>query len=85
MPQARLIDPLRGYRGFSRLHPVRRLTPEECDLVGYEGPLILSAQQVRWLVGPWRTKGYTVSHNRRGVLMVCSKAELRDLGIDVDA
>lgn len=85
MPSERLLDPLRGFRGFSRHHPVRRMTPEECDLVGYEGPLILSAHQVRWLVGPWRTKGYTVRHNRRGVLMECSKAELADLGIDVDA
>ncbi len=52
--------------------------------MGYAGPLVLSAHQVRWLFGPWRTKGYTVSHNRRGVLMECSKAELRDLGLDVD-
>jgi hypothetical protein len=77
--------PLRAFNRFSRHHPVRRMTPEECDLVGYEGPLILSAHQVRWLFGPWRTRGYSVRHNRRGVLMECSKAELADLGIDVDA
>jgi hypothetical protein len=71
-------------QSFSRLHPVRRMTREECDLVGYEGPLVLSAHQVRWLFGPWRTKGYTVSHNRRGVLMACSRAELVGLGLDVD-
>ena len=74
-----MIVPLRLFRKFSRQHPVRRMTPEECDLVGYAGPLVLSARQVRWIFGPWRTTGYTIRHNRRGVLMSCSKAELLDL------
>lgn len=76
---------LRIFNRFSRLHPVRRMTREECDLVGYAGPLVLSAQQVRWIFGPWRTTGYSISHNRRGVLMRVSKAELADLGLHVDA
>jgi hypothetical protein len=60
------------------------MSRDECDLVGYAGPLVLSARQVRWIFGPWRTTGYAVSHNRRGILMQCSKSELRDLGLDVD-
>ena len=79
-----MILPLRPFRRSSRQQPVRRMSREECDLVGFEGPLVLSARQVRWMFGPWRTTGYTVIHNRRGVLMTCSKAELLELGLEVD-
>jgi hypothetical protein len=73
-----------AWKRFSRQHPVRRMSREECDLVGYEGPLVLSARQARWIFGPWRTTGYTVIHHRRGVLMDCSRAELLDLGLELD-
>ena len=71
--------------GFRRLEPVRRLSRTECDLLGYEGPLVLSVQQVRWLIGPWRTtKDYVVGHPNT-VVMECTKSELLDLGVDPEA
>jgi hypothetical protein len=70
---------------FRRLEPVRRLSRTECDLLGYEGPLVLSVRQVRWLVGPWRTtKDYVVVRHPNTVVMECTKAELLDLGVDPD-
>lgn len=72
--------------GFRRLEPVRRLSRTECDLLGYEGPLVLSVQQVRWLFGPWRTtKDYVVVRHPNTVVMECTKSELLDLGVDPEA
>jgi hypothetical protein len=72
--------------GFRRLEPVRRLSRAECDLLGYEGPLVLSVRQVRWLLGPWRTtKDYVVVRHPSTVVMECTKSELLQLGVDPDA
>lgn len=67
-----------------RLVPLRRLTPAECDLVGFAGPLVLSERHVRWL-GPWRPTGrFVVVRHPDQVVLSCSRAELRDLGLAVD-
>jgi hypothetical protein len=72
--------------GFQRIQPVRRLSRSEWDLLGYEGPLVLSVRQVRWLVGPWRTtKDYVVVRHPNTVVMECTKAELQELGVDPDS
>jgi hypothetical protein len=69
--------------GLQRLQPVRRLSRSECDLLGYQGPLVLSVRQVRWLVGPWRsTKDYVVVRHPNTVVMQCTKAELQELGVE---
>jgi hypothetical protein len=71
---------------FRRLEPVRRLSRAECDLLGHEGPLVLSVRQARWLVGPWRTtKDYVVVRHPNTVVMECTKAELLDLGVDPES
>lgn len=70
---------------FARFYPIRRLSPEECDAVGYEWPLVLSVRQIRWILGPWRsTKTYVVTHPRRGVMWSGSKKELLQLGLELD-
>ena len=72
--------------GFRRLEPVRRLSRAECDLLGYEGPLVLLVRQVRWLLGPWRTtKDYVVIRHPSTVVMECTESELLQLGVDPDA
>jgi hypothetical protein len=54
----------------------------ECDLLGYEGPLVLSVRQVRWLFGPWRTtKDYVVVRHPHTVVMECTRSELLELGV----
>jgi hypothetical protein len=72
--------------GLQRLQPVRRLSRSECDLLGYEGPLVLSVRQVRWLIGPWRTtKDYVVVRHPNTIVMECTKAELQELGVDPES
>lgn len=71
-------------RPAERLVPVRRLTPAECDLVGFAGPLVVSERELRWL-GPWRrTARYVVVRHPDVVLMSCSRAELAALGVELD-
>jgi hypothetical protein len=68
-----------------RFLPVRRLSPEECDLVGFAGPLVLSELEVRW-IGPWRPTGrYVVVRHPDEVVLACSRAELAALGVDPGA
>jgi hypothetical protein len=76
-----------GLRGISlrpseRLLPVRRLRPEECDAVGFAGPLVLARRQLRWF-GPWRTTGgYVVVRHADEVVLACSRTELEALGVE---
>ena len=76
-----------GSRGISlhpseRLLPVRRLSPAECDAVGFAGPLVLARRQLRWY-GPWRTTGgYVVVRHPDEVVLACSRAELQALGVE---
>ena len=68
-----------------RFLPVRRLSREECDLVGFAGPLVLSEREVRWF-GPWRPTGrYVVVRHPDEVVLACSRAELAALGVDTGA
>jgi hypothetical protein len=73
-----ILIPLSGFRRFL---PIRRLSRTDCDLLGYEGPLVLSARQVRWLFGPWRTTSYVVVRHPNHVVMECSESELLELGV----
>ncbi len=74
-----------GFGREHRNHPIRRLTPAECDLIEFEGPLVLCEQQMRFFVGPWRRmKSYVISHHRRGSLWQGSERELKDRGIYVN-
>jgi hypothetical protein len=71
--------------GLERYQPVRRLSRSDCDLLGFQGPLVLSVRQARFLIGPWRTtKDYVVVRHPDTVVMRCSKRELRQLGLEVD-
>jgi hypothetical protein len=66
--------------------PIRRLSRAECDLLGFEGPLVLSARQARWVLGPWRnTNHYVVVRHPDQIVMDCSASELRELGLNLDA
>ncbi len=73
--------------GFGREHrnnPIRRLTPAECDLIEFEGPLVLCQQQMRFFIGPWRgMKSYVITHHSRGALWQGSEAELKEYRISV--
>ena len=69
---------------MQRLVPVRRLTPAECDLLGFAGPLVLSVRQMRWF-GPWRsTRSYAVVRHPAEVVLSVSRRELGRLGVDPD-
>jgi hypothetical protein len=46
-----VVGPVGILKTFRRLEPIRRLSRADCDLLGYEGPLVLSVRQVRWLFG----------------------------------
>jgi hypothetical protein len=62
--------------------PIRRLSRAECDLLGFEGPLVLSVRQARYLFGPWRsTKRYVVVRHPDYVVMDCTESELLRLGV----
>ena len=77
-----ILIPLNGLR---RDLPIRRLSRSECDLLGFEGPLVLSSRQARWVLGPWRkTKHYVVVRHPEGVVMECSETELLRLGLTLD-
>lgn len=77
--------PPRPFLGEARLEYVRDLTPEECDLVGFEGPLVLTRRELRFVFGPWRrTKNYVVTHRRHGDLLGVSRKELEQLGVHLD-
>lgn len=70
---------------MQRLQPVRRLTPDEVDRLGFSGSLVLSERQVRWLFGPWRGTGsFVVLRHPNLIEMQCTRAQLADHGIDVD-
>jgi hypothetical protein len=69
---------------MQRLVPVRRLTAEECDRLGFAGPLVLSVRQMRWF-GPWRsTRSYAVVRHPAEVVLSVSRRELVRLGVDPD-
>jgi hypothetical protein len=68
----------------SRLQPVRRLDDADCDRLGFEGPLVLSRREYRFLFGPWRpVDAYVVTHRVRGDLLSCTRRELTALGVAV--
>jgi hypothetical protein len=78
-----VVGPVGILKTFRRLEPIRRLSRADCDLLGYEGPLVLSVRQVRWLFGPWRTtKDYVVVRHPNTVVMTCTRSELVELGVD---
>jgi hypothetical protein len=80
-----VLKPGQPFLGESRLQYVRDLTPDECDLVGFEGPLVLTRRELRFVFGPWRrTKNYVVTHRRHGDLLGVTRAELERLGVRVD-
>lgn len=72
----------------SRLQPIRRLRPEECERLEYEGPLILARRERRFLFGPWRpgkdllVATHVDASGAQRVLMVCSAADLRARGVE---
>jgi hypothetical protein len=73
------------FLGSTRLRGLRELTPHECDLVGYAGPLGLSRREYRFFVGPWRpSKYYVVTHRTLGDVMVCTRREIESLGVEID-
>jgi hypothetical protein len=74
-----------GGRMRSREWPVRRLTREECDLMGFAHPLVLSRRQYRWIFGPWRSTKTYVVHSARMNLWAGTLAELLRLGVDPDS
>jgi hypothetical protein len=77
-----IVIPLKSFR---RDHPIRRLSRSDCDRLGYQGPLVLSVRQARWLLGPWRsTNRYVVVRHPNQVVMECSRAELLQLGVTLD-
>ena len=81
-----VLKPGEPILGESRLEYVRDLTPDECDLVGFEGPLVLTRREIRFIFGPWRpTKNYIVCHRRRGNVLGGTQKELERLGVPVDA
>lgn len=80
-----MLKPGEPFLGESRLQYVRDLTPDECDLVGFEGPLVLTRRELRFVFGPWRrTKNYVVCHRHRGDVLGVTRAELEHLGVSVD-
>ena len=69
---------------FSRLRPVRRLTRQECDALGFEGPLVVSERQHRWMFAGWRpSKGVEV-HRSTDVVWSGTREELERLGVRLD-
>jgi hypothetical protein len=74
------------YLTKTRLVPLRRLTPAECDLVEYVGPLMLARRERRFLFGPWRrdrdlliTRG-AIEHEPE-ILMASPAEHLRERGL----
>jgi hypothetical protein len=62
--------------------PIRRLSREECDKLGYAPPLVLAVRQASWAIGPWLTlKTYRVSQHPNGVVWQGTKEQLADYGI----
>lgn len=74
-----------GWGREHRHHPIRRLTQAECDLLEYEGPLVLCEQQMRFLIGPWRPmKHLVVTHHLRGVMWEGTPEEFAGRGLNED-
>ena len=70
--------------GLRRVQPVRRLSPEDCDALGFMPPLVLAVHQAKGIIGPWRSlDDYDVVQHPNGVVMRCSRAELARHGVDV--
>ncbi len=73
---------------FTRLTPIRELTDEECELLEYLGPLVISDREVKFVIGPWRkTKVVHVTRRFNGegeaeILMTCTPDQLRERGIE---
>ena len=74
-----------GWGRSHRHHPIRRLTRPECDAIEYAGPLVLAEQQMRFVIGPWRSMNhFVIKHDKRGVLWEGSLDELLARGITLD-
>jgi len=70
--------------GLRRTEPVRRLTIDECDALGFLPPLVLAVHQVRGFLTRWRSlDDYDVVQHPNGVVMRCTRAELARYGVDV--
>jgi hypothetical protein len=68
----------------ARMQPVRRLDDVDCDRLGFEGPLVLSRREYRFVFGPWRpVDAYVVTHRVRGEMLVCTRRELEALGVSL--
>lgn len=70
------------FQAEERTLPVRRLTPDELDVLGYSGPLQLSRLQFGRL-GYWRSsKWYCVESPQGERMMTVTKKELAVYGIE---
>jgi hypothetical protein len=68
----------------TRTVPVRRLSPDEADRLGFEGPLQLSRLQFGRF-GWWRNSSwFVVETARREHRLTVTAKELRGLGVTVD-
>lgn len=72
----------------SRLHIVRRLSDEECELLEFSAPLALGHRERRFILGPWRrSREWLVirpanSPGAEEIVMITSGAELRRRGVE---
>lgn len=74
-----------GFGREQRHHPIRRLSAAECEALEYEGPLVLSVQQMKWIVGRWRSLNhYVVTHHRRGIVWEGTRKEWTKRGLTVE-
>jgi hypothetical protein len=73
---------------LTRLVPIRQLTPSECELLDYIGPLMLAGREHKFLIGPWRkTKVVLVTQmfdesGQAEIMMTCSVEQLLERGVD---
>jgi hypothetical protein len=73
----------------TRLVPIRQLTPTECELLDYLGPLMLASQELKFVIGPWRkTKVVLVTKmfdqaGHAEILMTCTAEQLRERGLEL--
>ncbi len=73
----------------SRLVPIRQLSPQECELLDYLGPLMLARRENRFVIGPWRKAKHvlvTRPFNDQGeaeIMMFCTPDQLRERGVEL--
>jgi hypothetical protein len=72
----------------TRLVPIRQLTPTECELLDYIGPLMLAQREHKFLIGPWRkakmvfvTQMFDESGNAE-IMMSCTPTQLLERGVN---